>query len=381
MPITFTPPSAVLPRKGPPTPPVMQAKTAPVPRRAAGMPTSPPPRPPAAAPMARIIQRCGIQDLSVYTFESERVRNALAEIQSVLSNPARIRYWVGWLERQTQEIAGRLRTLDPESDKWISVYSDAPRSEPQGQAMQRWRTKPNKALDVALWRIERRWMVGMMRHTLTEDTGSSAEAFSNVADRVGALKDVGAPLQHGEYPHRIQWYVIYRHLLDKGYTPQDVYAAYKETLKGKHTRVLLNKKLYKMDDEAALGHDPKNQRSLWDRVVDIRLSERAPELEKAFWASPLAVTASFTPLKQSPLIPDQERPVRPKTNLPEVEDFSNTMVGNAVYQRLLKRKKQSAADARYSPQAPVPVSAWQRSQLNLGRELANRSLAERLNLY
>lgn len=335
-------------------------------------------RMPSRGTAGQVIQRCGVQDLSGYAIKSPRIRSALAEIQAVLSDPVRVDYWRNWLERQTREIKGRLDSLHPVSDQWISVYSDAARNEKNGMAMQRWKDKPNKALDIALWRIERRWMQGLMRHTVTEDTGSSAAAFSGIASKVGALKDVGAPLQHGEYPHRIQWYVIYRHLSEKGYRPEEIYATYLETLKPEHTRVLLKGGLHTLDSEAAKDHDPKDQRSLWDRVVDIRLSERTPGLEKAFWASPLAVTASYTPATEPGSTPSKQTPVRPPKNLPPISDYSKTMVGAAVFGRLHKRKQQAIAKARYAHDDGVPLVA--REQLNLGRELVNQSLAARLNL-
>lgn len=372
VPAPFVLPRAGLPRLPPSA--EMQRKGAPVQMRAA----TAPPRTPPTGPARQVIQRCGVQDLSGYAIKSPRTRSALAEIQAVLSDPARVNHWRGWLERQTREIKQRLDSLHPVSDQWISVYSDAARNEMSGEAMRRWKAKANKALDIALWRIERRWMKGLIRHTVTEDTGSSAAAFSGIAKKVGALKDVGAPLQHGEYPHRIQWYVIYRHLSEKGYSPDEVYAAYRETLKTKHTRVLLKGELHALDAEPAKNHDPRDQRSLWDRVVDIRLSERTPGLENAFWASPLAVTASYTPPMPPESIPSKERPVRPPKNLPPIDDFSKSLVGEAVYARLHKRKMQSLTGTRYAHKGGVPFET--REQLNLGRELVNQSLAARLNL-
>lgn len=358
-----------LPRAGlPKVPPSaeLQRKGGPVQMRAAGVP----PR--------QVIQRTAVQNLDAYAITKPRTRAALREIQVVLSNPDLVRHWADWLERQTREIKERLDTLHPISDQWIGSFSDVPKKEESGAAMRRWQSKPNKALDIALWRIERRWMKGLMRHTVTEDTGSSASAFSSIAKKVGALKDVGAPLQHGEYPHRIQWYVIYRHLSENGFTPDEIYAAYRETLKGKHTRVLLKGELHTLDAEASKNHNPFNQRSLWDRVVDIRLSERSPGLEDAFWASPLAVTASYTPQEAPDSIPSEARPVRPTKNLPQVGDLSKTMVGAAVYGRLHKRKVQSNSGLRYAHKDGVPLEV--RQQLNLGREVVNQWLAARLNL-
>ena len=319
-----------------------------------------------AHPVRRVIQR--VQDLSVYEIEQGWIVHAIKAIQSVLSDKGAIAHWIGWLNAQVDEIFGRLKVLKHSSDDWISVYTDHPRGEETGTALRRWKEKKAKALDIALWRIERRWMRGTpSRQTVTAALGDRADEFVKEALKGGALKDVGAPLLHGEYPHRIQWYVIYRHLtFQVGLNDGQIYRVYRELLDPKHIRYLQGNTLVTSRDY--IGDDkekPFQGRSLWDRVVDIRLSEReSTGVGGAYWASPLAVTASLTTGGV------------PRNAPKDLERFKGS-VTDVVEDRLAKRTGQKNEKSRYNDSS----SSIDTEQLNLGRQLVNVSLAEKLNLY
>jgi len=78
--------------------------------------------------------------------------------------------------------------------------------------------KYTRALDAALLEEERKW-VGVAptapkdERRVTIKAGAQTAAtkpFLEIVRKGLPLKDVGAPITHGEYPHRIQWYVIAR---------------------------------------------------------------------------------------------------------------------------------------------------------------------------
>jgi hypothetical protein len=309
----------------------------------------------------RVAQRNGLQDLSIYEL-SDRMAQGIREAQRVLANPAAVEHWMNWLTLQTDEIFQRLTLLDDQSDSWISSFSDASRREQGGSALRRWKAKKQKALDLALWRIECRWVTGLpTRQTLFAERGTNASAFSEAASSGNALKDVGAPLTHGEYPHRIQWYVIYRHLTAIGFSAAEIRDVYLEMVDKKHIRVLENGTLRAPNSDQERASD--NARSLWDRVVDIRLSERNTGVQNAYWGSPLAVTHSLR-LDVEP----------PKSAPPNLIRFGGS-VAAAVTDRLNKRRDQRTNQQRY-----FGANHPDAEQLNLAREITNRYLSETLNL-
>ncbi|GEN05787.1 hypothetical protein SAMN05443572_101665 [Myxococcus fulvus] len=95
------------------------------------------------------------------------------------------------------------------------------------------------------------------------------------------FRDIGAPVGHGEYAHRLQWYVIAFYFLPS-WTPEGI--RYAHHAMGR-IRFLQRLDVPKRQD------DP--YRSLWDYVVDVRLSE-AEEVgvtEEVFAASPVRLTS------------------------------------------------------------------------------------------
>lgn len=78
-------------------------------------------------------------------------------------------------------------------------------------------------LDAALWKEEEK--AGFKRANDYMWSGLSAEMFLNNLRTKRPFKDYGAAIQHGEYTHRIQWYILSRTVFDSKDTAAEVYAS------------------------------------------------------------------------------------------------------------------------------------------------------------
>jgi hypothetical protein len=189
--------------------------------------------------------------------------------------------------------------------------------------------KYTRALNMALSAQERKWMN-------TEDPkdreliGGSEGQLSNdtFLGRVGSgkpLKDVGAAVSHGEYAHRLQWYIISRSLEKNlfGEDDEDESGRYSE----KHTRArefqYILRQLYRHMAEKEYTkvfrggrlESPQNQEDrnkvdkeqsplpLWSAILDIQGSNVDRGLQKeegyerfadVFAAAPVKLTGSLT---------------------------------------------------------------------------------------
>jgi len=102
----------------------------------------------------------------------------------------------------------------------------------------------------------RKWETERTESVSTGHQGLSAPQFTqHVLKHRKAFKDVGAPKPHGEYAHRIQWYCIYHHFVERGpWDLDDIRDLWK---------VLANQNLVQGNVVGVLV-------SLWDSVLDIR---------------------------------------------------------------------------------------------------------------
>lgn len=129
--------------------------------------------------------------------------------------------------------------------------------------------KYTRALDLALWEQEKRWMVPKgegvrsegSRETIPADIGQ--ESSTDFLGRIrGAkpLKDVGAAVSHGEYAHRIQWYVISRSAMEIGsVTPAWLQGFY----------AILGAQEFETQVATISADILKNTWSLWNALVDV----------------------------------------------------------------------------------------------------------------
>ncbi len=171
--------------------------------------------------------------------------------------------------------------------------------------------RPTQALNMALHFMEAHWMGDGFLDLRAEATSSKSKSskkpykpnakrtriiqhadaigfqkqfLKGVVQQVVPFKDVGAPLPHGEYAHRIQWFIIAYYYLGKW---------------GKKWLVALHREAGNMDylqklKNPRLSYDV--YRSLWDYVVDLRRQEAdevVPDTEKTYFASPVMVTSDL----------------------------------------------------------------------------------------
>ena len=140
------------------------------------------------------------------------------------------------------------------------------------------RAKYTKAVDLALAEKEAEWTLGVRLTLRTEPKLKPKTPSPTIVSTSGPLpfqrqflqeavkksvpiKDVGAPVSHGEYAHRIQWYIIAFYFLD-AWTPAGL--RYIHHAMGRRRFLQLLKQPVRDDDP---------YRSLWDYVVDVRLNE------------------------------------------------------------------------------------------------------------
>lgn len=148
------------------------------------------------------------------------------------------------------------------------------------QSMVAWFHKPEseykytRALDLALFEHEKLWMLpegsksvrskGNTEKIPAKSSVEPSNKFLGRIEKAKPLKDVGAAVSHGEYAHRIQWYVIWRSALSIGsITPQFLRKLY----------MILGDQFFEQhvkeyNAQTALN----NMWSLWGAVVDVPLS-------------------------------------------------------------------------------------------------------------
>jgi hypothetical protein len=102
---------------------------------------------------------------------------------------------------------------------------------------------------------EMRWQTASAVRLPTQGGLSAEQLTKHVLSHGKPFKDVGAPLTHGEYAHRIQWYCLYHHFVEtKKWTREELMIVW--NLLG--SQVLINRN--------CIGELV----SLWDSVLDIR---------------------------------------------------------------------------------------------------------------
>ncbi|MDB5145452.1 MAG: hypothetical protein JWQ66_4165 [Mucilaginibacter sp.] len=171
--------------------------------------------------------------------------------------------------------------------------------------------RPTQALNIALYEMEMLWM-GKGFFDLRESAPTQMKSpkptknlkpnpdrekiiqhsdpiafqmqfLEGVVQKVVPFKDVGAPLPHGEYAHRIQWYIIAFYYL----------ANWRETELRNIYRTLgqTGKYIQKLD------FNPKDMyRTLWDYVVDLRRNEPKEvdaDAEKSYMGSPIMISTDL----------------------------------------------------------------------------------------
>ena len=206
------------------------------------------------------------QDKHPELYENGRI-DKYKQIQQILANPEIVRKHLGTLEGTAKGHLGASK-------------------------------RPTRALERALRESETSWMGEEPRVTIRneEKPGKQNEIvsakgpyefqkqfLSEVVSKGAPFKDVGAPVPHGEYAHRLQWHVISQEMgKDWG----------EEGLRDLHKHA--GKLDYLQDLEKPAREDDPN-RSLWDYVMDVR-KEEPPEVGKAddvLAASPIRLTSDL----------------------------------------------------------------------------------------
>lgn len=207
--------------------------------------------------------------------------------------------------------------------------------------------KYTRALDMALWEVEKTWMnvqPGLesgstskgSRETIPATGGTEkTETFLAHIRSAKPLKDAGAPISHGEYAHRIQWYVIAKSAKDIG-SVSDRWLRSLYELLGNQAFVIELPKKYKARAIPDLY--------LWNAVLDVPKSaadERTSGVGSVGFAAPVALN----------------------THIAKGEGgLRYSQVQQAVLNRKLKRYYEAKA-----------LKMESRSDVNLGRDLASLS--------
>jgi hypothetical protein len=211
-----------------------------------------------------------------YTQRSRRYKNNLIEkleaIQQLLADPAFVQFALDHLEAKTAEIMANLTC------------------------------KPTTALDMALAELESQWALEermtlrttakskkpSSRHpnelTLLGEDGPLAfqrQFLQKAVKQAVPIRDIGAPVSHGEYAHRLQWYIIAYYFLD-GWTDKGI----------RYVHHAMGRRRFLQELESPNRKDDP-LRSLWDYVVDIRFNEpqEVGASESVFAASPVRLTS------------------------------------------------------------------------------------------
>jgi hypothetical protein len=100
---------------------------------------------------------------------------------------------------------------------------------------------------------------------------------------VAPIKDVGAPVSHGEFAHRIQWYIIAYYFRD-AWTPAGL----------RYIHHAMGRQRFLQELETPLREDDA-LRSLWDYTLDVRLEEpkEVGDTRSVHLASPVRLTSKL----------------------------------------------------------------------------------------
>jgi len=188
----------------------------------------------------------------------------LEEIQELMENKEQVNEYLKELEASMQEWFSRQE---------LSHY------------------KYTTALDLALFEQEKKWMVPGAkpvnskkdRETIAaENQVESSEKFLKRIQGGKPLKDVGAAVSHGEYAHRIQWYVISRHF-------NAIPAA-------------LVKRIYEILGDSGFEQEVRgygasmlnDMWSLWNALVDVPASIQKGPIGDVGFSAPVTLTGAIS---------------------------------------------------------------------------------------
>ncbi len=195
---------------------------------------------------------------------SEGALEDLSKIQSLLANQKQVNEYLSILELELEQMI-------------VKAWEE---KDARG-------SKPTCALDRVLAKTENLWAL-KPRFTIGSQLGQvPVEDFIKIVSEVQPLKDSGAVVGHGEYAHRLQWYIIAQHFLVKKKDKLHLSLA-------KIHQILGSKELITF-----VGED-KFEVSLWDEVLDVRGSfvdseEKSMAAYKdVYAASPVKLTGALS---------------------------------------------------------------------------------------
>lgn len=176
--------------------------------------------------------------------------------------------------------------------------------------------KYTRALDMALFQQERKWMPIKFRKDRARIDAAEKPApndeFLSYLESGLPLKDVGAPISHGEYAHRLQWYMISRSLEknlfkenEGRYDPEAPRAEeyqyllrtlYKHLGTKEYTKMLQNDNVRgtteKERNNPVAGQFPL---PLWSAILDIPGARTSkPPFDDVYAAAPVKLTGALT---------------------------------------------------------------------------------------
>ena len=209
--------------------------------------------------------------------------------------------------------------------------------------------KYTTALNLALFDQEKKWMnvaddpAGKDRQKIKADEGQlDNDTFLGRVGTLKPLKDVGAAISHGEYAHRMQWYMISRvlekNLKDKELTPI-LQKLYKHMADPAYTKMFKDGKFGTRNVEKPEG----TPLPLWSAILDIQGSnvDRGIRDEPGytmfhdvFAAAPVKLTGALT----------FEDAKNPKKGAMQEGGMAYSQVSLAVLNRRIKRYLASRDD-------------------------------------
>ena len=306
---------------------------------------------PAGRPAPGIVQRVVDLDdfnerLPEHVQLSKETLSRLQEIQQLLADPARVQ--------------AALKALEESASGKMQLPGVA--------------GKPTRALNAALQDVESEWMnpgrVKLEKGKITrqgpkEYSQASKPQASTLYTRstsgaqlppdemvdkavlpLAGLKDVGAAVSHGEYPHRLQWQIIYHHLNEKFNKERSEGPGSGSELR--HLYLMMSNPERVIDHPLGLQYgDGPAQISLWDAVLDAQGSwtvgkfgkDTIPELKEMYqdarFAAPALLTAVLTDRKRSNVLKNYDETLKGMSWVGQLP-----IISKAVTDRKLKRQQQ-----------------------------------------
>jgi hypothetical protein len=225
--------------------------------------------------------------------------NELEEVQDLLANPEAVNALLGELEGEA------LSGLEKSSGR------------------------PTRAVSSALYAQESKWMNGTgdkKKDTIKTEGVVPTTSFLEMLSTVRPLKDTGAAGSHGEHAHRLQWYMISRHVErkfqqqygDEFLKDEKQAGAYKQKLQGMYAAMAdprfvkihdeEQKKLRASENETEIEQDVPEKKTvplpLWSAILDVRgshVDKGVKEPSSAFGmfgdvfaAAPVKLTGALT---------------------------------------------------------------------------------------